>query len=78
MPLMCPECERLRKASRDASDLLMSAQYELARFKSGQHNETFQRLWKTCETALKTSLELREEMAKHAASHADTGLSTGQ
>jgi len=74
---VCSECTRLQNACHQATIELLTAQRDLARYKSPAEADDALRLWKTCEATLKTSWRLREESRQHAASHMEPSASTG-
>ena len=67
---MCDECARLQAVYSETAERLLAAQRELARSGS-TGNPDFQRLWKECETGLRTLWSLREDMTAHTASHSE-------
>jgi hypothetical protein len=67
--LMCPECARLRAKYGTAVEGLTAAQRELARYRIANDPNNVSRLWKECESALRTLWTLRAEMARHSATH---------
>jgi hypothetical protein len=74
---VCGECTRLQNACQEATDELITAQRELAHYKSPSEADDALRLWKICEAALKTSWKLRDESRQHAASHMELSAFTG-
>ncbi len=74
---MCSDCTRLQNACEEAANQLLTAQRELARYKSPAEADDARRLWKICEAALKASWSLREESSRHATSHLGLSTSTG-
>jgi hypothetical protein len=72
---MCDECARLRTIYTETAERLNTAQRELARYGISSRAKDFARLWTESETALKALWALREEMAKHSATHGEGALS---
>ena len=69
---MCDECARLRAVYAGVSEQLSAAQRKLAQYQRA--NTEFGRVWKECESALKRSWKLRDEIAAHAATHEDDAI----
>jgi hypothetical protein len=72
---MCQECARIQVEYQRESARLSTAQRELALYKLGNDQIALAPLWTECVSALRALWRLREEMAKHAAGHAEGSLS---
>lgn len=71
---MCQQCVLIQVAYQQESARLSTAQRELAAYKVGNDGSAFDHLWKESESALRGLWRLREDMASHAASHAEGSL----
>ena len=66
---MYQECSRLRAAESETARRLAEAQRQLAQYRTAADEEEVARVWKLCESALRTLWKLREDMTAHVAMH---------
>jgi hypothetical protein len=65
----CVECQRLLNLCLDASQELVQAQSELARYRPAREDKDFPALWERCQEAMRATKTVRQEVARHLATH---------